>query len=179
MTSLGDAIKSSGLKGKIENHTCVPEKVSQLLNKQLTNELYSAMLYSCLASYLDDNGHFMLSKKFLEYSKEEIDHMYKIQSYLYSRNVKVETPYCDKPSKMPTSLRDVFVMALEHEIGVTYNWNDIGRVAISEADIATLELSTWFSKEQVEEEEKQRNILYLFNMGIPEWELEKRIYDML
>lgn len=175
MSELRKAISDANITGATHKKPRLDKKLSDALNMQVTNELYSSMLYSYISSYLDDNGYVNAASLFLKYSKEEMEHMYKIIEYLYDRNCKVVI--CQPPTVSAdcASFKDAFVQALQHEIKVTKQWDEIYQIARDLYDSATAELTHWFANEQIEEEDKHRKILYLFDMGIPSWELEEML----
>lgn len=56
---------------------------------------------------------------------------------------------------------------------VTEQWNNISKLAKNANDNTTYEFAQWFLKEQVEEEEKFRNILFKLDLDMPKWKTDE------
>jgi ferritin len=166
-------------KVAIEKQPQIIGEVLSLLNQQIINELYSSQLYYSISALADDKGYTNMSELFQKYAKEELTHMDKIYSYVFDRNSRAIT---GQPNVTPIeykSIRDVYEFTLNHEIGVTKNWNNISIAAEKSGDHNTHFFSQWFINEQVEEEVKARDILFLLNTGTPEWYLEAVIFKSM
>lgn len=166
--------------------TTVPERIPRLkpavhavLQEQIKNELYSSQLYRGMASYLDDAGWNSASKVFFKYADEELKHMNKIYEYLYDRNCKAQVPSCDGAPIEYTNIRDILTKGLEHEIMVSEQWENIAKTACGNDDKTTVDFARWFHEEQIEEENKMRDMLDLLNLGMPDWALEAKFEEML
>lgn len=164
---------------KLEDKPRLSEKVLTILNVQIQKELESANLYKSMSAFLNNKGYVNASKLFTEYGKEEMSHMDKIIDYLYDRNCKVDIPGCVKPISTFNDIKDICYKALEHEMLVTSQWESIAKAAKDENDSTTFHFAEWFLKEQIEEEDKFRDIIYLLNLGLPMWKLELMFKDGL
>ena len=176
---LGEAVKGFSTEIKVEFKPRLPEALITAFNSQIQKELYSANLYKAMSSYLNDKGYVYASHVFFKYGEEEMSHMDKIIKYLYDRNCKVIIPACNKPPDNFTGIKEVITKSLEHEMLVTSNWEDIAKLSKELNDSTSLFFSNWFLNEQIEEEDKFRNLLYLIDLNIPDWELELRFKESL
>ena len=180
MADLKKSLENSMKVQKIENAPQLTTEVASILNTQITNEHQSAQIYFAISAYLDDKGWNNAGKLFLKYGHEEMDHMRKIQEYMYDRNNKVTIQPITAVQSEYVDIRGALSAALQHEIQVTQNWNDIACTARDCGDYTTMHFAKWFLDEQVEEEDKFRSLLDLLNLGIPNWELDNHVIkDML
>lgn len=163
------------VSGSIENTPRICPEVLSLLNKQITNELFSSQIYAAMASWLDDKGWPGGSKLFLKYSKEEQDHMYKIYDYIFLKNCKAMPAECPKPPCDYSDIRDLLNKSLEHEIKVTQNWVDISECAKNNSCPDVVLFAEWFLNEQRTEEDKFRKLLFYVNLDMPKWYLDTNI----
>lgn len=165
----------AGIKSKLELVPQLKPELQAILNKQIFNEFQSAQIYFAMASCVDSKGLGNFGKLFLKYGHEEMTHMKKIQEYMMERNCKFITPSLPEVKQEYIDLRDVLTSALEHEIQVTSNWNNIAEIALKSSDHVTYSFSKWFLDENVEEENKFRDLLGLMDNGTPNWYLEAEV----
>ena len=163
----------------LEFKQTLPQPVIDVLNTQIGNELYSANMYKAASSWFSNGPWSNAFKLFFKYGQEEMNHMDKIIEYLDDRNCKFVIPACVKPPADFKSAKDIFTAALEHEIQVTANWENISNVALANKDNTTHEFATWYLKEQTEEMVKIRELLYMYDLGMPDWMIEVQIGEIL
>ncbi len=149
------------------------EAITGILNTQIKNELMSSQLYLGMTCFLDDKGWIGASKYYFKTAKEELNHMNKIYDYLFDRNVKAVVPTTDDVKQEYSGIREILEASLQHEIEVTKNWNDISDKAKAENDNTTYEFAQWFLAEQVEEENKFREILFKLDLDMPDWKIDE------
>jgi ferritin len=164
---------------KVENQERLSPAVQEVLNTQIRNELISSQIYKAMSACLDSRGYINGAKVFFKYGQEELAHMDKIFAYMFDRNCKPITAECPTQKLTYNNVREIIETALNHEIVVTANWDNIANTALANKDNTTYEFSMWFLKEQVEEEDKFRSLLFQMNLGLPDWELENIFKDML
>ncbi len=87
-------------------------------------------------------------------------------------------PKCDEVNQKFKGIRDVIEQSLEHEIGVTRNWEAISEAAKKGGDNTTYEFAQFFLKEQIEEEEKFRNLLFKLDLDMPDWKTDELFEDL-
>lgn len=159
--------------GAIEQVGRLSDDITAILNAQIKNELMSSQLYLGMTCFLDDKGWIGASKYYFKTAKEELNHMNKIYDYLFDRNVKAVVPTTDEVKQEFAGIREILESSLEHEIEVTKNWNDISEKAKAEGDNTTYEFAQWFLTEQVEEENKFREILFKLGLDMPDWKIDE------
>lgn len=157
----------------IENEPRLSKEIAELLNEQIHNELQSSQIYRGMSCWLDDKGWIDAAPNFFKAAQEELVHMDKIYQYLFDRNVKAIVPTCEKVQQDFKDIRDVVETSLKHEIDVTKNWENISDAAEKDGDNTTYEFAQWFLKEQVEEENKFRDILDKMNLDMPKWKIDE------
>lgn len=166
-------------EGSLEQKTRLSDKITSILNKQIENELYSSQMYRTMSAWLDNEGWISGSELFFKYADEELGHMSKIYKYLYEKNCKAVVPNVKDVPKTFKNVRALVEAALEHEMSVTKNWNDIANKAKSEDDNDTYSFALGYVNEQREEEEKIRNILFKMDLDMPKWKIDELFGDLL
>jgi ferritin len=166
-------------KGNLEQKGRISDSMCEILNTQIKNELQSSQIYKGMSCWLDDKGWIGASKYFFKASSEELAHMDKTYQYLFDRNMVAKVPVCEAVKQEFKDIREVVEASLQHEIDVTKNWEDISNKAKEEGDNTTYEFAQFFLKEQVEEEEKFRKILFKMDLDMPKWELDELFEDLL
>lgn len=162
----------------VEDLARLNKKVLDLLNGQVKNELESSQIYRAMACWLDNNGWTDAAKYFFKSGQEELVHMDKIYQYIFSMNSKAVTPACGEVKGEFSDIREILTLSLEHEMKVSEQWNNISTVAAKEGDMTTHEFAMFFVKEQVEEEEKFRDILLKLDLDMPKWKLEELFEEL-
>ena len=157
----------------IEKEGRLSETIIDILNKQIKKELMSSQIYRGMSCWLDNEGWVDAPKYFFTSAQEELTHMDKIYQYLFDRNVLAKVPVTEEVKQEFEDIRELIEYSLEHEIEITKNWEDISETAKEEDDSTTYEFAQWFLKEQVEEENKWRDILDKMNLELPKWRLDE------
>ena len=132
----------------------ISDKLVQLLNKQIKNELDSSRLYRAISEWCDYEGYLNSATLFKKYADEELIHQDKIYKYLQDRDYLPETPMADAQPRDFSSLKDVYQKGLEHEDMVESQWKAIYAQCESDKDYTSCAWSHWFLLEQVEEVSK-------------------------
>lgn len=149
------------------------ESIVKMLNEQIKIELESSQLYRAMSCWLDKEGWISASKYFYKSAQEELTHMEKVYEYLFEKNCTAKTPACDMVKESYEDIKNILDESLEHEIKITKNWNDIADKALEEKDNDTYALAQWFLKEQKEEENKFRDIIFKARLDMPDWKIEE------
>jgi len=137
----------------------ISEKMTNLINKQINNEMYSAYLYMAMSAHSSTSGLNGFAKWFMVQYHEEMFHAMKMYNYLLDQGSEPQLQAIKEPPKTFASARDMFEKTLAHEKTVTQNINDIADLAQKENDHATYGYYQWFVNEQVEEEKNDNEIL--------------------
>lgn len=157
----------------IENEGRLSSGISKILNDQIKNELMSSQIYRGISCWLDNAGWIDAAKYYFKSAQEELTHMDKIYQYLFDRNVIAIVPVTDVVKQNFDNIREVVEESLKHEILVSRQWEEIARIAKEENDSTTFEFAQWFLKEQVEEENKFRDVLDKMNLDMPKYEIDE------
>ena len=160
------------------------KEVTQLLNEQITKELYSAYLYMDMANYYADQSLNGYEHWFFVQMQEERDHALLFRQYLLNNGEVVKLGAIDAPVKPYDSFRTPLVMAYEHEQLVTASINNIYEAAYRHKDFRTMQFLDWFIKEQGEEEKNADDNIKKYDLfaGDPKGlymldnELKARVY---
>ena len=134
-------------------------KVTELLNEQITKELYSAYLYLDFSVFYEQQGLDGFANWYMIQAQEERDHAMLFLKYLQNNGEKVELGAIDKPDKELKVLMDPLKAGLEHEKYVTSLINDIYEAAYNVKDFRTMQFLDWFVKEQLEEEKNADDMI--------------------
>ena len=90
------------------------EKISKLINLQITKEFYSAYLYLEFANYCEDLGLDGFANWYEIQAQEERDHAMIFRNYLIDNGVRVEFGQIDKPCNELKCILYVLKAGLEH-----------------------------------------------------------------
>ena len=134
-------------------------KVSKLLNEQITKELYSAYLYLDFSVFYEAEGLDGFANWYMIQAQEERDHAMLFLKYLQMCGEKVSLGAIDKPDKHLVTLMDPLKAGLEHEQYVTSLINDIYAASYEVKDFRTMQFLDWFVKEQLEEEKNAEDMI--------------------
>lgn len=135
------------------------EKVSQLINEQITHEFYSAYLYLDFANYYASIGLDGFENWYRVQAQEEQAHAILFYEYLHNNDQKVTLGAIRQPDKVLNSPMDPLEAGLEHEKLVTKLINAIYAEAMADHDFRTMQLLDWFVKEQGEEEKNASDLI--------------------
>lgn len=174
-----EIITEEAKKNSIEQKSRLSKSITSILNKQIENELYSSQIYRSFSAWLDDKGWIGGSELFFKYADEELGHMSKIYTYLYEKNSRAIVPNVKNVPQDFSDVRDLVEKALEHEMKVTKNWNEIANKAKGEDDNDTYSFALGYVNEQREEEEKIRNILFSMDLDMPKWKIDEMFKKLL
>ena len=137
----------------------ISQKMTDAINKQINNEMYSAFLYMSMSAYCSNIGLNGFATWFMVQYHEEMLHAMKQYNYLLDQGSQVHLQAIKEPPKVFASVRDMFEKTLEHERFVTRSINDIADLALQEKDHATYQFIQWYVTEQVEEEKNDNELL--------------------
>lgn len=153
MTEKGFVVKMIVYDTYKEEIHMLSKKVTELLNKQVNAEFYSAYLYLDFSNYYKDEGLDGYSNWYYIQAQEERDHAMLFIKYLQQNGESITLEAIDKPDKEYKAFIDPLNMGAEHERLVTSMINEIYAAAYEEHDFRTMQFLDWFVKEQSEEED--------------------------
>ena len=137
----------------------ISKKMAATINRQITEELYSAYLYFSFSAYATHTGLNGAATWFWVQGQEEMTHAWRFINYLNDVGEHVILDAIAKPPSEFKSLTQMFEETLKHEKKVTALISALANLAEQEKDHASREMLQWFVKEQVEEEKNATEIL--------------------
>ena len=142
------------------------KKLTDALNQQINNELYSSYLYLSMAAHFESTNLPGFANWMRIQSDEESEHGMKFYKYINERSGRVVLQAIEKPPADYKKPLDVMKKVLEHEQKVTGTIEALYELALKEKDYPTQVMLQWFISEQVEEEKNAADIIELLkNIG--------------
>jgi ferritin len=140
------------------------KNITDIINKQVNAELYSAYLYLGMAAWCQSQNLGGFAHWLKVQAKEETGHGMKFYKYLEDRSADIALKAIDAPPARWNSVLAVFAEAYKHEQKVTGMIYDMVDLATREKDHATVSMLKWFVDEQVEEEAQTLEIVNKLKM---------------
>jgi len=137
--------------GKSNSTLLVSEALIDLLNQQIQNELKASAQYMAIAIYFESQSLPALGSFFFTPADEERTHAMKFVHYLLDAGAKPEIPSLPNLRNDFTSAADAVECALDGELEVTRQINNLVGQATKHNDYMTLTFLQWFVTEQLEE----------------------------
>jgi ferritin len=153
----------------------ISEKMNDALNGQIGNELGASHNYLAMAAAFDDMGLKILAARFVEQSEEEREHAMKIYKYVLETGGKVQLGEIGKPKTKYKDAKEVIKAALDSELTVTRQINDLITLAEGEKDYAARSFLQWFVDEQVEEVSSMRELMQVADLARDMLQVEARV----
>lgn len=159
----------------------ISKKMNKRLNGQITNEFFAAHTYLDMSCAFCDIGLNIMAKWFRHHGDEERRHAMKILEYVHEVGAKVRLDAIPRPADRPATPQAMVQAALDHELLVTQQINDLVSLADTEKDYATRSFLQWFVDEQVEEVSVVTELLQLIELadGKNMLQVEARVAKML
>lgn len=126
-------------------------EMAAALNAHMGREFSAHFQYLSLASYFDGEGLPELAAFFFTQADEEHMHAMKFLRYVLDSGSDVAIPAMPAAATGFSSAEDAVGRALEWEIAVTGQINELVHQAAELRDVATQAFLQWFVTEQVEE----------------------------
>ena len=130
----------------------ISKKLQEIINDQITAELWSSNLYLQMAYFLKHQGWDGFSHWMKVHSDEEREHAMRMAEYLTDRGGQVKLQMVNLVPEGWGSVLEVFEHSLSQEKMVSKMIDKIVLHAIEEQDFATENFFRKFVDEQVEEE---------------------------
>lgn len=134
-------------------------KLSDALNIQINEEMWSSNLYLSMSVYFDKIGLQGCAHWMKKQSQEELDHAYQMIDWSIKRG---GNPEIKQINVVPTgwgSVLEVFEHVYTHEVHVSEAIDKLVTIASEDKDNATQDFLWGFVREQVEEEETAQNVV--------------------
>lgn len=143
----------------------ISQAMSARLNEQITSELSASQKYLAMACVFESMGLKVLARRFRQQSDEERGHALKIVDYLLDVGARVTLQAVPQPKgDYPTALA-ALEAAVESELAVTRQIDELVALAEKESDYATRSFLQWFVDEQVEEVSTTTHLVQLAKMA--------------
>ena len=137
----------------------ISDKLQGAINQQVGNEFGASLEYLQIASYFESEDMLKFAQIFFDQAEEERFHAMKLLRYVLDAGGDVEIPEIPKPVKGFGSAADAVQAALDWEVTVTKQINNLMSIAVEERDYIAQEFLRWFVNEQLEEISKMSTIL--------------------
>lgn len=137
----------------------ISAKMNERLNQQIANELNASHKYLAMAYCFDGMGLKVFAQRFNQQAMEERVHALKIADFIHDVGGKVIFEALDKPKGDYASAKAIVKAALDSELTVTAQVNEIVAMTEKETDYATRSFMQWFVSEQVEEVSSMTELL--------------------
>ncbi|MBW7904327.1 MAG: ferritin [Phycisphaerae bacterium] len=135
------------------------------LNEQITHEMNASQKYLAIACTFDGLSLKRLARRFREQSDEERGHATKILDYVLDVGGNVTLQALAQPKGDYATVLAAIEAAVESELTVTRQINDLVDLAEKEKDHATRSFLQWFVDEQVEEVSSMSHLAQLARMA--------------
>ena len=140
----------------IVNNKCV-----EGLNNQIQNEFQASAQYVAIAAYFDSEGLPALAAHFYKQSEEERMHALKFVKYLLDAGAKPVIKGIPDLRNDFGSASDAVQCALDSELKVTHQINELVATATQNNDYMTITFLQWFVTEQLEEVSSMSTLLQI------------------
>lgn len=125
--------------------------IARAISTQVGNELGASIQYVMVASYFEREALPQLAAKFHAQAAEENMHAMKLAHYVNEAGGLLEIPAIPAGKPSFKSAEEAAQLALDWELTVTKQINDLVSLAIQESDHLTQHFLQWFVNEQLEE----------------------------
>jgi ferritin len=129
----------------------ISDNLAKAFSRQIGNEFGASLQYVLVASYFDREALPQLAGKFYAQAAEENMHAMKLVRYINEAGGKVEIPAIPAGKADFASTQEAVQLALDWELTVTQQINDLVGLAIKESDNLAQVFLQWFVNEQLEE----------------------------
>lgn len=137
----------------------INSQVVDAMNAQIQSEFGASAQYIAIAVYFDEEGLPDLANFFYRQSEEERMHAMKFVRFLVETGAKPIIPGLPDMVNEFDSAATAVAFALNQEIKVTNQINNIMAIARSKNDFASQNFLQWFVDEQVEEVDSMTSLL--------------------
>jgi len=141
----------------------ISQKLADMMNAQVGNEMGAAMQYTQIATYFDYRSLPKFAQFFYAQATEEQLHAMKFVHYLLDVGAEVKIPAIEAPVYEIADTAASFQMSLDWENEVTRQIHALMDVAMDERDYASQAFLQWFVTEQVEEVSSMETLLDVVN----------------
>lgn len=137
----------------------ISEEMNEAMNQQIGSELHASNQYLNLASYFERDGLPELAGFFFRQSDEEREHALRFIEFLLDAGGEVAIPEIAAPPTDVKAAVDAVQRALDWELKVTRQINELMDLAIEQNDHTSQQFLRWFVDEQLEEVSTMEELL--------------------
>jgi ferritin len=137
----------------------IKDQLIDPLNAQIRSEFAASAQYVAIAVYFDDQSLPELAGFFYRQAEEERMHAMKFVHFMLETGVKPTIPGLPEMRNNFTDAADAVQFALDQELKVTDQINNLVSVSVSAGDHTTNNFLQWFVTEQVEEVDTMSTLL--------------------
>lgn len=152
------------MENLIRENLSINVKIIDLLNEQIKMEAKASATYLAMASWCEQQGFDYSAAFFYDQSNEEREHMLKIFKFINDNGGIAYSPEVPKVNHEYESILDLYKTALQEEISVSKAIQQIFLTCRKENDVATELFLQWFINEQLEEEQKMRHAIKIYEL---------------
>ena len=135
------------------------QTVVDALNKQVVEEFTASLQYTAIALYFDSETLPELTNFFHIQANEEHEHALKLLQYINDAGGQPLVPATKAVKNHFESAEEAVQLALDQELKVTDQINNLVDIAIQEKDHLTRQFLQWFITEQLEEVSSMTDLL--------------------
>ncbi len=129
----------------------ISKELEAAMNAQVGHEFGASLQYINIASYFDSDSLPQLAAFFYRQAEEEQMHAMKFVFYIVEAGGQVRVPAVDEPKYDFQAAKEAAQAALNWEVEVTRQINDLMDLAIKQNDHIGQDFLRWFVSEQLEE----------------------------
>ena len=137
----------------------VKQSIIDALNQQVGEEFSASAQYIAIALYYGSETLPELAKYFQAQAMEEHGHAMKLLHFINNTGGKALVPATREPKNHFETAEEPVQLALDQELKVTQQINNLVDLAIKENDHLTREFLQWFVAEQLEEVSSMTDLL--------------------
>ena len=137
----------------------ISEKSAAAMNDQIQSEFGASAQYVAIAVYFDEQGLPDLAQFFYRQAEEERTHAMKFVHFMLETGAKPIIPGLPEMRNEFSNAADAVQYALNQELKVTDQINNLVRIAVQESDFTSNNFLQWFVNEQVEEVDTMTTLL--------------------
>lgn len=137
----------------------IKQKVVDLMNAQIQSEFSASAQYIAIAIYFEEEALPELGAFFFRQSEEEREHAMRFVNFMLEVGAKPLIPSTPEMKNEFSGAAEAVQYALDQEMKVTQEINDLVSMAIAESDHTSNQFLQWFVTEQVEEIDTMTTLL--------------------
>lgn len=137
----------------------ISKQLEAAINAQVGREFGASLQYVQIAAYFEGEALDTLAKLFYKQADEERDHAMKLARYVVETGGQLALPAVEAPKVTFSSAEEAIQAALNWELDVTRQINNLMDIAVSEKDYLARQFLDWFVVEQLEEVTSMEKLL--------------------